>query len=75
MVGHFSDSLPSQAQLASLERLVKYLTATYNIPAENIISHRDAPNANTICPGQTFCEYINAHLRTKVIQYLATVTK
>jgi len=57
LVGNFQQRLPSEKQLASLNALVRYLTATYHIPRENIITHRDAPLANTLCPGDQFHRY------------------
>ena len=58
--------LPSSAQLASLRRLVDELAAQYNIPAENVIGHRDAPNAATECPGNALERYIVKSLRPTV---------
>lgn len=57
LVGNFQKRLPSEQQLASLETLVRYLMATYRIPRERVITHRDAPLANTLCPGDQFHRY------------------
>ena len=58
IVGNFSNSMPSRAQLTSLNQLVCHLQDTYNIPAHNIIGHRDAPNAATECPGTQLTRYL-----------------
>lgn len=63
LVGNMSNHYPSARQIASLERLVSYLVAKYNISPQNIIGHRDAPNAKTECPGNTLHSYIWRTLR------------
>ncbi len=63
LVGDFTDHNPSDAQLASLNRLVRYLMQTYNIPASRVIGHREAPNAKTECPGRTFSAYLVSTFR------------
>ncbi|SOH03013.1 peptidoglycan recognition family protein [Candidatus Kuenenia stuttgartiensis] len=52
MVGNFNESYPSRAQMASLVVLVQYLQKQYNIPAENILMHKDCKT--TECPGDKF---------------------
>lgn len=49
LVGNFEETRPTQAQLASVARLVAYLQKTYNIPSDRIIGHRDTKQ--TLCPG------------------------
>lgn len=66
VVGDFSRHMPSRGQLASLRKLTVYLAQTYNIPQKNIIGHRDAPNANTTCPGGAFHKYIVGPFRVEV---------
>lgn len=63
LVGDFTDHLPSESQLASLNRLVRYLMQTYNIPAGRVIGHREAPNAKTECPGRMFSSYLTSTFR------------
>ena len=63
LVGDFTDHMPSRSQLASLNRLVCYLMDTYHISASNVIGHREAPNAHTECPGDTFYNYIRRDFR------------
>jgi len=62
LVGNFCRHRPTRAQLASLERLVKYLADRFEIPPENVIGHCDAPNAHTACPGRFMCAYISGPL-------------
>ncbi len=66
LVGDFSNKLPSEAQLRSLDQLVGYLVDSYNIPAENVIGHRQAPNACTECPGDALQHYISNTLRPRL---------
>jgi len=54
LVGNFNEELPTEKQLQSLIYLVKTLCQYYHIPAGHIIGHRDAPGANTECPGKRF---------------------
>ncbi len=63
LVGDFTNSLPSQAQLQSLLRLVSYLSRRYEIDPSCVIGHRDAPNASTECPGDALHRYVHTHLR------------
>jgi hypothetical protein len=58
LVGEFDRTRPSRAQMASLKRLVRWLMATYHIPAASIRGHGEAvngePNRGTNCPGRYF---------------------
>ena len=72
LVGDFSESIPSEAQLASLRRLVSHLSSTYDIPPYNVIGHCDAPGASTECPGRAFVPYVHATLRTQIVKQLAS---
>lgn len=66
LVGDFSGKTPSRAQLASLDRLVRFLSKTYHVPPQNIIGHQDAPGAETNCPGRTLYGYIYHSLRPDI---------
>jgi hypothetical protein len=68
LVGNFTSHMPSQEQLASLDKLVRYLMATYDIPAESVIGHRDAPGAKTECPGDCLHTWIHKTLRPSLKQ-------
>jgi len=70
-VGNFTDHLPSRAQLSALRRLTAFLTRVYGIRPENIIGHRDAPNASTQCPGAAFHQYLHSSLRRPAEHYAA----
>ena len=63
VVGDFRSRLPSPRQLASLERLVRYLCAVYDIPPRRVIGHGEAPGAATVCPGAALSEYIHFTLQ------------
>ena len=59
LVGNFTHHNPSRSQLGSLRKLIGYLMRRYDIPAGQIIAHRDAPNAHTECCGKTFINYLD----------------
>ncbi len=63
LVGDFMASDPTAAQLASMKKLVRRLMTDHGIPASNVIGHREAPGADTACPGDRFMHYIDATLR------------
>lgn len=60
LVGNFEVTNPTAKQLKSLEELVRFLAKTYNIKPDDIIAHKDAPNANTLCCGQNLYGYIHS---------------
>lgn len=66
LVGDFTDSVPTDAQLASLRRLLRHLMGTHDIPPERVIGHRDAPQARTECPGDRLHEYLHLRLLREV---------
>jgi len=68
LVGNFTDHMPSAAQIDSLRRLVVRLMIAYDIPAWNVIGHRDAPNAATECPGGVFHAYLVGSFRRQIGQ-------
>lgn len=70
LVGDFTTGLPSPRQLASLRRLILYLMRTYRISPASIISHCDAPNASTACPGNQLYKYIEAEFRPELSRRL-----
>ena len=68
IVGDFTSSLPSKAQLASLKELLLFLMRTYKIPVDNVIGHRDAPQTHTACPGDRFHKYLLQTLRPQLVK-------
>ena len=65
LVGDFMTRMPTHAQLAAMQDLVTYLMRTYGIPPENVIGHRDAPNATTSCPGDALHGYVHGAAFTR----------
>ncbi len=53
LVGDFTRTRPTPAQLASLERLTRYLSWQCRIPPDRITTHRDV-TGKTACPGHNF---------------------
>lgn len=53
LVGNFDRRQPTPQQLASLERLVRFLQQQCNIPAKRIRTHGGV-TAKTACPGRNF---------------------
>lgn len=70
VVGDFTDRLPSKAQLASLRRLVRCLVEAHDVPAGNVIGHRDAPNTATACPGEKLHAWIWGPLHQELTKRL-----
>ena len=66
LVGDFTESLPSDAQLRALEALVDYLVQTYSVSPRAVIGHRDAPHASTACPGDQLDAYVRRTLLTRL---------
>jgi len=55
LVGDFTQSGPTPAQLRSLTRLVRFLQQRYGIPPRRIYGHGTTPGARiTECPGRFF---------------------
>jgi|WetSurMetagenome_2_1015567.scaffolds.fasta_scaffold281390_1 N-acetylmuramoyl-L-alanine amidase len=52
LVGNFDITRPTEAQMASLAKLVRYLMNRYNIPRSNIYGHGQLKP--TDCPGKNF---------------------
>jgi hypothetical protein len=53
LVGDFTNHRPSPAQMASLERLIRFLSRECGIPANRITTH-GAVTHRTACPGRQF---------------------
>ena len=65
LVGNFDNSRPSSSQMASLMKLVRFLSERYNIPASRIYGHNTTPGhiTNTSCPGRNFpMSYVKTNL-------------
>ncbi len=71
LVGDFTVTEPTPAQLASLRKLVRFLALRYGIQPDHVIGHRDAPNATTTCPGPSLWRYVHGPLRGEVARQLA----
>jgi hypothetical protein len=54
LVGDFTKTRPTPAQMASLNRLCNFLSAYCDIPRENYRLHGDVRNGGTVCPGPLF---------------------
>jgi hypothetical protein len=56
LVGDFDKTQPTNAQMQSLVRLVRFLQSRYGIPRNRIYGHGATPGAGTVtnCPGRNF---------------------
>ncbi len=55
LVGDFNHSSPTQRQMESLVKLIRFLQRRYNIPKSHIYGHNTTPGARvTDCPGHKF---------------------
>lgn len=67
LVGDFEKSKPTQTQVRRLVDLVWELRKDYNIPLENIRSHKDVDPGLTDCPGKNFSmELFKSRLSSKM---------
>ncbi len=55
LVGNFNETEPSERQMQSLVKLVRFLQKRYGINKNRIFGHKDTPGAHpTECPGSMF---------------------
>jgi hypothetical protein len=56
LVGDFDRTQPTNAQMQSLVKLVRFLQSRYGIPKSRIYGHGTTPGAGTVtdCPGRNF---------------------
>lgn len=56
LVGDFNKTSPTNAQMQSLCRLVRFLQSRYRIPKSRIYGHKDTPGVSKVteCPGRNF---------------------
>jgi N-acetylmuramoyl-L-alanine amidase len=55
LVGDFNRTIPTEKEMQSLVRLVKFLQTRYKIPASRIYGHGSVPGGHvTDCPGKNF---------------------
>lgn len=56
LIGNFNAARPSGSQIASLVKLVRFLSERYDIPASRIYGHNSTPrhSTKTDCPGSNF---------------------
>jgi hypothetical protein len=66
LVGDFTTGLPTPAQMKSLRALLAYLMTEYKIDPASVIGHRDAPGAQTACPGDEFWAYLHNTLKPEL---------
>jgi len=56
LIGNFNNSRPTAAQMAALNKLVKFMMKRYGIPASKVYGHKEVPSHSTAtdCPGRNF---------------------
>ena len=56
LVGDFNKTQPTNSQMQSLVKLVRFLQNRYGIPKNKIYGHKTTPGAGTVtdCPGRNF---------------------
>lgn len=65
LVGNFDQSRPTSSQMASLMKLVRFLSERYDIPQSRIYGHNTTPghSTTTSCPGRYFpMSYVKTHM-------------
>jgi hypothetical protein len=73
LVGDFRGGMPTAGQLVATQKLVAYLCHRYDIPPQNVITHQDAPAANTECPGGSLHTYVHGRFKRELQPQLAGV--
>jgi hypothetical protein len=56
LAGHFTNTIPPQAQLEAAARLIAWLMQELRIPLEHVLGHKDFPMNTTSCPGEQWDE-------------------
>jgi hypothetical protein len=56
LIGNFNNTRPTSAQMAALNKLVKFLMKRYGITASKVYGHKEVPGHSTAtdCPGRYF---------------------
>jgi len=54
LVGDFSTGHASAKQMASLDRLIRFLQARCRVPTSRVLGHAEVRPGHTVCPGQNF---------------------
>lgn len=54
LVGNLDINKPTEKQMETTFKLVRYLRRRYRIPRENVLGHGEVPGASTNCPGKNF---------------------
>ncbi len=52
LVGNFSETSPTEKQIASLKELLRKLLVDFPVTRSDILLHRDAEGCRTECPGE-----------------------
>ena len=53
-MGNFEDAAPNQAQLEAAVKLAYVLMRRFDIPADQVRTHREVDPGRTVCPGRLF---------------------
>jgi len=54
LIGDFSSGRPTARQMASLDRLLRFLQARCAVPTTRVLGHSEVRPGHTVCPGQNF---------------------
>jgi hypothetical protein len=65
-LGNFEEQNPTERQLAGLTRQVKALMTKYRVPTRRVYTHREWPDAQTLCPGRSLQSWISKN-RSKAL--------
>lgn len=68
LLGNLDNHPPLAAQRSSLDDLLLELCLRFNIPAQNVLGHREVPGAATACPGR---DLVMSAIRSELAKRLA----
>jgi N-acetylmuramoyl-L-alanine amidase len=57
-LGNFEEQAPTERQLVGLSRQVRAVMARHKIPIRRVYTHREWPNAQTLCPGRSLQAWV-----------------
>lgn len=66
VMGNFEVQKPTQAQLASLDRVVRTAKSQWKVAKKNLRSHREWEDASTSCPGKHLQSQWNG-IRSRIV--------
>lgn len=65
VTGNFEKEYPTNRQLDMLKETLDNLRKEFNIPEENVLGHKEAKGAKTVCPGKNLMLWLMIYRKDK----------